>query len=472
MIQFNRNDRTPNWILTNHPVVGERQPHSFGDLEMLGQRVVLPLADEHTHIAPVTAIIYYMQPQETLHSQIQAILTQSVSPHAIWIVCPPEMKNNVHSETVAFRNNKRVKVLVWEPVDWLQVALRVSTEYLWILDQDVAPGKHYLERLLRISNTEEYRDALLGIQGVVLSKNTSAASVDCAAETATRKEDTTRRVNMISDLWLLRRSWLSALSTLDSMVKESSMIGYILGRDLLRHANIPSVILPTDLSSRSEYKMERLSGNALTVLDNLCNRINKRYADALADGTAWRELIPNTLIAKKPAIAIVFDGTQQITELVRLGCRLRSKGRGILHFITTGKHRGLSAEHLRKALHRMNPGCATDVVLHDLHAGYGRSAGFAADDTIAFSSQVTRDLSQLLSVIQPKVMLYVAGDGPVQKVIKLAEQMTGTLGIALPARDLSHSLWLADLPLSSLERKFWMDLVRFYEEKRNLKRAA
>ncbi|KAI7854533.1 hypothetical protein BDC45DRAFT_128408 [Circinella umbellata] len=472
--QFNRHERTPNWIADGKDRVFESyskqlsqqkvRGHSSQELDRLMDGSQLHYTDNHARTVPVTAIIYYTKNGQ-LHTQIESILSQTVVPEALWIVCTPDVQSDVKSKTVAFKNNKHVKIMVWDPIEWLQVALRVSTEYLWIVDKDIAPGTRYLERVLRLSNTDEYRSAFLGTQAVVFKQQYRDTPLKCITD---RVEDgslpsKTQSVDMISDLWLLRRSWLSSVSV-DSIFKQQQqqldphLFGYSVSRSLLIHSGIPSIVIPTE-SLDQDYQTKRLSNrdDATDTGSQVCDAIDQYLQKTWEAGTVWRESIAAPGIksykaSTKSPVTFVFDGVHHMKQFISYVCEFDRTALTDIHIITTGEQQGLSATELLKSIEKNHPKCADSVTIHDLDIGFSSAA-----DTSVFLNQATHAFTQLVSLIQPHVIIYIDHNGPAKRSIQAATEITKTVSIGLPPRDIAHASWMANLPAESLAN--WNDFT-------------
>lgn len=404
--------------------------HSAGQLTDLASKARFDFSDERTHAVPVTALIYATQPSQ-LHDQIQAVLAQSVLPDALWIVCTSDMRSAMESETVAFKDNKRLQIVVRDPIDWIQVALRAPSRFLWILQPAHVPGKHHLERMMRLAHTDEYAQAILGTRGMQIK------------ECQTIEADSSRAVDLITDTWFFRRSWLAVISHDASTHQhlDPDLLGYFLGRDMRIYASIPSIILPPDEPLRSPTKD-----------DALCHGIQQHLTRSHETGVAWREgtLAPASPL---PPVAFVVDDPTRAKEWITLACAFQKSGKTAVHLITTGAIQHLSGPRLLGQMRQTYPQCAADVDVHDLTTELGRHSGLASDDTLGLSNQIAHELTRLLSIVQPRVLIHTAREGPSLAGFKLAGSVTGTPTIGIPSRDVSHAAWMSDLPVESLESK-------------------
>ncbi|KAI9256623.1 hypothetical protein BDA99DRAFT_441782 [Phascolomyces articulosus] len=139
-------------------------------------------------------------------------------------------------------------------------------------------------------------------------------------------------------------------------------------------------------------------------------------------------------------------------QFIPFVCEFDRTGLTDIHIITTGKHQGLSAKTLLNAIQKNYPTCAAGVTIHDLDIGFSPAA-----DTSLFLNQATHAFTQLLSLIQPCVIIYIDHNGPAKRSIQAATEITKTIAIGLPPRDIAHASWMANLPAESLAK--WNDFT-------------
>ncbi|KAI9484725.1 hypothetical protein BDB00DRAFT_774372 [Zychaea mexicana] len=188
----------------------------------------------------------------------------------------------------------------------------------------------------------------------------------------------------------------------------------------------------------------------------MCSAIEGYLKETWAVGTTWRESIAAPGIksyaaSTKSPVTFIFDGAQHVAQFIPLVCEFDRTGLTDIQIIATGKQRGLSAAALLESLQEKNPACAAGVTVHDL------DIGFSSADTSIFLNQATHAFAHLFSLIEPRVTIYVDHNGPAKRSIQAAAELTKTVAIGLPPRDILHALWMANLPAESLSK--WNDFT-------------
>jgi hypothetical protein len=151
-------------------------------------------------------------------SQVDAVLAQTVHPEHLWLV----VDSDVHLPRAISRQSIPdyigFQVFVQEHIgerNWLSIANLATTKYTWIMTNGVQPGVRYLDRLLRLSQTDEYRHALIGTEGAILpfSPNMTLSDADdmvCLPQAIEAGDlpNVSVAVDMLTDTWLLRQEWI------------------------------------------------------------------------------------------------------------------------------------------------------------------------------------------------------------------------------------------------------------------------
>eukprot|EP00128_Syssomonas_multiformis_P014286 Colp12_sorted_trinity150504_noHs@12534 len=108
--------------------------------------------------ASVTVILnHYMR--NTLCSQLNALLSQTVQPEHIWICVFNSSMLKAYQDVVSVYNDTRITLIASQGFDFryygrFQQALQATTEHVLVLDDDIVPGRNYLKQLMHISNTK------------------------------------------------------------------------------------------------------------------------------------------------------------------------------------------------------------------------------------------------------------------------------------------------------------------------------
>ncbi|KAF7723966.1 hypothetical protein EC973_001482 [Apophysomyces ossiformis] len=404
--QFNRDERTPKWVVDSQdPLPFSKQlafhhddinGHTSVELEKLADSVLLPVT------ISVTALVRAPTLQQ-LQPQLQALLAQTIVPTLIWVACKADEKEQVQQVVSASKDN-RIKLLVRDEA-WMSLSLHAPTEFVWILDKGVVPGRRYLQRLLKLSHTEEYRHALLGTEAVGVIQN----------RTVCVRYDRSRSVDVIEHTWLLRRTWLSGVLG----AVESSQLS--LSRALRDYAGVPSIYLPTeDPGALGETRYENPQS---------CKVVQE-----------------NETIDKN-TVAFIANGIEDVETLAPLFCRF-SRNMTVHVFITYGPLQAMS-DFLQHNYSRCD-----SVRLHNIDIHNQNDSNDNDGASWRLPNEVIRGLTREIAVIRPRLMIHLRQRvSSIVDGINIAGKITKTVTIGLPARDIPHVLWMADLPLEALERK-------------------
>ncbi|CEP18964.1 hypothetical protein [Parasitella parasitica] len=438
--------------------------HTFDELRRLTNSVSLPATAASMSSAsagkarrvPVTAIIHTTTVTQ-LYTQVQAILTQTALPEHIWIVCDTAAKQEVEARIITL-DRRRVKVMARDGKAhmWLQAMAHVVTEFVWIIDQDIAPGKRYLENLLKLSQTSQYRGALLGTEGVVLNM-AAKNKIECIPDTmhSGSKQMRSQAVDMINDSWLLHRSWTSNL--VRALAKKAAvpepLIGLFISRTLYMTAGIPSIALPSDPIERAYWGDVRLQrtqkSETCKALEAMVNS-DKRTQAMLYPDMLYRGQPPVPNAAAEPVFFYV-DSRRELEQLAPLICRFEAKEETYLHVATSGDLRGLSDQRIRSALPSL---CGYNfparVVVHDLDILHE-----STDENVV--NDVLHRLTRILTVIRPKVMIHTLGND-LSISLDAVSKIVHIPSIYLPAQDIPHALWMTEFSLDILSEWHSIDI--------------
>lgn len=350
-------------------------------------------------------------------------------------------------------DRRRVKVMARDDDTslWLQTAAHVATEFVWIIDQDIAPGKRYLENLLKLSFTSQYKSALLGTEGAVLNM-TSKDKIECIPDTmhSGSRQMRSQAVDMINDSWLLHRSWIPYL--MDAMEKEERvaaaepLMGLFISRTLYMTAGIPSIALPSDPIERAYWGDVRLQR---TQRSETCKALEAMANDKKMQPAMYQDMLYRGQPSSSPAVAaepLLFyvDAKDDFEQLAPLLCRFEAKEEIDLHIVTSGNWRGLSDQQIKRSLPSL---CGygdfpTRVIVHDLSLLH-ESTEWNLVNT------VLHRLTRILTVVRPVVMIHALhGDASIS--IDTASKIAHVPSIYLPAQDIAHVTWMTELSLDTL----------------------
>ncbi|KAI8143517.1 hypothetical protein BJV82DRAFT_668564 [Fennellomyces sp. T-0311] len=356
----------------------------------------------------VTAVILY---NDKVLDQVAAIQAQSVAPSFVWIICATE-----DEKAAIVEPPKNAEIWVGDVR-----RIRPQSDYLWIVDKAVIPGNRYLELVLKLSLTTTYRDVLLGSHGDSLK--------DGSCEPINKHQP----VDVTHHTWFLRREWLPALNEKNSNIP----LGYWISSNLKANAGIRSMVLPED--ENADYIVQGPK--------NACADVEEYLAKASTTSYKTDVVIQKPVEDKeKQAVMLLVDEEQIDTAWLQLACEMHKRGdnNAIVHIATTGRG-GLDATDIVTALTNHDAKCGSSLPKHQVH-----------NLQIAGPSQLASRVTRLLMAADVKVLIHVQQYGldALQTVKHLLPNMAI---IGLPQRDLSHVMWMAELPINVLQR--WHDFT-------------
>ncbi|KAI9494247.1 hypothetical protein BDB00DRAFT_819412 [Zychaea mexicana] len=373
----------------------------------------------------------------------------------IALVCPSSLRASAeyHARKHA---TTTIRVLVADPLpstddllatsagrsSWLQVIDTIASDFVFVLDENVVPGPHYLQYIHGLMHTDEYRNALLGSHGMLLpaslnSKFDPASHILCLPNTIL--PSVTQPVDLLQGAWLLRKAWLPFLAMETDL---AAPLSYYISQTLHQHANVPSILIPPH--SDQEYQLD--------LNKDQCKEVETAYRE----NGAWQQLLNRrqhptcldyrqTTLMQLDTVLFFADGPEQMIELHPLVCRYTTP----VHLVVTGKERGLDGVALDAALYESGCLNADNVIVHDL--------ALPVADELAVASMAAQGVVRLIQVLQPQALVHIRQDKPTFHVMDaMMQAQDTTVTIGLPIGDVRHALWIADLPIDAL--KHWNDI--------------
>lgn len=407
---------------------------------------------------PVTAIIHTNLVTQ-LYIQLQAVLTQSTLPEHIWIICNTEEKGDVEARIMTL-DRRRVRVIAIDDdgdQQWLKTMAYVATDFVWLIDQNIAPGKRYLENLLKLSSTLQYRSALLGTEGASLNLN-SKRLIECIPDTMHSSSTQMKSgfVDMINDSWLIYRSWVPYL--LEALEKRSSdsadpldaFTGLFISRTLYMTIGIPSIAIPTDPIERAYWGDVRLQktqkSDTCKTLEDIVQSLHTN-GQLIPDNIGYRGLSDDS---SEPVLFYV-DSESEFEGLVPLMCRFASAKDIDLHIVTSGSTRGVSDHQIKTILQskcNKNDTFAMNFVIHDIGVLHEPT-------TYNFAKDIFHRLTRVLAAVQPRIAIHSVEKQNIELYngIRASMDYLQVPEIHLLSKDVPHALWIPNLPIKTLSSK-------------------
>lgn len=418
----------------------------------------LVLDDKHNElqnesgVKPVADVTVFMRITEddylrNVKAQIKTILAQTVQPKHVYIFYNNEAIKKAVGRLVK-QSNLHIKYFYTDSTNgnsfvrdafWLLHHYSISTEYTWIMEPNTVPDHRYLHYTVGLLKSEEYKSTIIGYDASVLISNDNNR-LSCIQSRLIEK---TEQVDMIHNNWLLRTSWIQILKqeiSNNAVVVLDLPIAYFISSSLLYRANIPSVAIPSKLKSASpsfctSVKIQDIHLSTFnSVLPNVQDRQN--FLQQQTDGR----------------LVVLIDDVNNAAELLPLLCRLMNTQDKQLHIILAN---GLEKPLFEDALEQME--CIQNeenpTVIHDLTMAYNNGVNQAtAVDSTSYINPIVR----LLEFLQPQVIIQVKStENPYYfHSIQAAIKSQDVVPVYLDAQQIKHALWISDLSIEALRRKF------------------
>ena len=120
----------------------------------------------------VTVILNHFK-RKTLCAQLDALLNQTLSIHNLWVLSFGSSKEESFRDIINMYNDSRISFVSssfnFKFYGRFQIALQGNeVDFVYILDDDMIPGRKMVQILAHIASTEKYRNSVLGSVGRIL----------------------------------------------------------------------------------------------------------------------------------------------------------------------------------------------------------------------------------------------------------------------------------------------------------------
>jgi len=407
-----------------------------------------------------------------VRSQVDAVLSQTVHPEHLWLV----IDGDVHLPKAVSRQSvpdyMGFQVFIREHIgerNWLSIANLATTKYIWILTNGVQPGVRYLDRLLRLSQTDEYRHALIGTEGTILpfSSNITMADADdmvCLPQAIEAGElpNMSVAVDMLTDIWLLRHEWIPVIMAHTTPDLFRVPTGFRISLTLNR-AGIVTIALPINPIDQAFWGDIREHTRTMHEQGSLSCRqrkeeytFNQEWYHVLSRNqhalvTEVQEL---TDVTNSPVdVAFLVNSLEELESITPLMCAFIQRER-VVHLVNTG-HQDLAQMFSVSALKNQTD-CDVEN-LHDIHLDSLRSTGWSEEEDIMSETQRIPAVYTLLQFLQPRLIIHPLGSVVWSDMPNLDLDIPSTF-IQIPPKDLDHITWMATLPIDTLEKWNLIDI--------------
>ncbi|KAH1066760.1 hypothetical protein J1N35_031747 [Gossypium stocksii] len=414
----------------------------------------------------VTVLLNHFK-RKTLCSQLDSLLQQSLPFHQVWVLSfgspnEPSLKRIVESY-----NDSRISFISssydFKYYGRFQMALQTEADLVYIVDDDMIPGKKMLQILSHVAGTEKYKNSVLGSIGRILpfrqkdftfpsyrkfrSKEAGLYLPDPAYDITVQK---IVQVDFLSSSWFLSAELVKALfieTPFTFMTGEDLHLSY----QLQKYRNAGSFVLPVDPTDKetwgdSEHRLAYVSETTVIFKDIVQVR-DDQWWRALSTGyvTQWAAMYPQKIDALFYAHSV-----DEVKALARLLEKFRSSVGKKAYIVVSGGN-FCPCEDAAAALNWPKSVCKERrFKIFDLQIG---ALSGASNSEVPVLQAVYSSLKGLIKIHNPSVIITVTDIDPnVKKALKMASETNanGTALVLLPRSSVSKVLWMADLRSTAL----------------------
>ncbi|GLT33785.1 hypothetical protein SLA2020_083460 [Shorea laevis] len=414
----------------------------------------------------VTVILNHFK-RKTLCSQLDSLLQQSLPFHHVWVLSFGSPNELSLRRIVESYNDSRISFISssydFKYYGRFQMALQTEADLVYILDDDMIPGRKMLQILSHVAGTEKYKNSVLGSIGRILpfrqkdftfpsyrkfrSKEAGLYLPDPAYDITV---DRIVRVDFLSSSWFLSAELVKTLfieTPFTFMTGEDLHLSY----QLQKYRNAGSFVLPVDPKDKdtwgdSEHRLAYVSETTVIFKDIVQVR-DDQWWKALTTGymTQWAAMHPQKIDALFYAHSV-----DEVVALAPLLEKFRSTvGKKVYIAVSGGSF--CPCEDAATALNWPKLVCKERrFKIFDLAIG---ALSGISNSEVPVVQAVFSSMKGLIKMHNPSVLITVSDIDPhVKKALKMASETNGngTTLVLLPRPSVSKVLWMADLRSTAL----------------------
>ncbi|XP_031099417.1 uncharacterized protein LOC116003655 [Ipomoea triloba] len=414
----------------------------------------------------ITVILNHFK-RKTLCAQLDSLLNQTLPFHNVWVLSFGSPNELTLRRIVESYNDTRISFISsgydFKYYGRFQMALQTEADLVYIVDDDMIPGKKMLQILAHVAGTEKYQNSVLGSIGRILpfrqkdfsfpsyrkfrSKEAGLYLPDPAYDILV---DRIVQVDFLSSSWFLSAELVKTLfieAPYTFMTGEDLHLSY----QLQKYRNAGSFVLPVDPNDKetwgdSEHRLAYVSETTVIFKDIVQVR-DDQWWKALSTGyvTQWAAMNPQKIDALFYAHSV-----DEVKALAPLLEKFRKTvGRKAYIVVSGGKF--LGCEDAVMALNWPKSVCR-ERRFKIMDLGIGALSGISNSEVPVLQA-VYASMKGLIKIHNPSVVITVAdADSNIKKALKMAVETNtnnSTL-VLLPRSSVPKVLWMADLRPTAL----------------------
>ncbi|MBA0737357.1 hypothetical protein Gogos_010826 [Gossypium gossypioides] len=414
----------------------------------------------------VTVLLNHFK-RKTLCAQLDSLLHQTLPFHHVWVISFGSPNEQSLKRIVETYNDSRISFISssydFKYYGRFQMALQTEADLVYILDDDMIPGKKMLQILSHVAGTEKYKNSLLGSIGRILpfrqkdftfpsyrkfrSKEAGLYLPDPAYDITV---DKIVQVDFLSSSWFLSSELVKSLfieTPFTFMTGEDLHLSY----QLQKYRNAGSFVLPVDPTDKetwgdSEHRLAYVSETTVIFKDIVQVR-DDQWWRALSAGyvTQWAAMYPQKIDALLYAHSL-----DEVKALAPLLEKFRTAVGKKAYIVVPGGS-FCPCDAAAAALNWPKLVCRERrFKIFDLQIG---ALSGTSNSEVPVVQAVYSSMKGLIKIHNPSVVITVTDIDPnVKKALKMATEtnVNGTALVLLPRPSVSKVLWMADLRSTAL----------------------
>nr|GMD29468.1 uncharacterized protein LOC109170870 [Ipomoea batatas] len=410
----------------------------------------------------ITVILNHFK-RKTLCAQLDSLLRQTLPFHHVWVVSFGSPKEQSLRRIVESYNDSRIS-LVSSRYDFkyygrFQLALQTEADLVYVVDDDMIPGKKMLQILAHVAGTDKYKNSVLGSIGRILpfrqkdfsfpsyrkprAKEAGLYLPDPAYDISVER---IVRVDFLSSSWFLSAELVKTLfieTPFTFMTGEDLHLSY----QLQKYRNGSSFVVPIDPNDKetwgdSEHRLAYVSETTVIFKDIVQAR-DDQWWRALSSGyvTQWAAMHPQRTDALFYAHSV-----DEVRALAPLLEKFRaSVGKKAYIVVSGGCEDAAAALKWAKTVCRERRFKIMDLGIDGLSG--------SSSSEVAVLQGVYASMKGLIKIHNPSLVITVSdANSIIIKALKMAVEAdrTNATLVLLPRLSVLRVLWMPDLRSTAL----------------------
>ncbi|BFI43079.1 hypothetical protein MPTK2_8g14800 [Marchantia polymorpha subsp. ruderalis] len=432
--------------------------------ETIDELMNLPSTSSGRVKPKVTVVLNHFQ-RKTLCAQLDALLDQTLPFHNIWVLAFGSPNEHSLRRIVETYNDSRIS-FVGSTYDFkyygrFQMALQAEeSDYVYMLDDDMIPGRKMLEILSHVAGTEKYHNAVLGSIGRVLPFRQKDYSFPSYRKPGSREAgiyipdpayniivDRMVQVDFLSSSWFLSADLVKTLfveTPFTFQTGEDLHLSY----QLQKYRDAGSFVVPIDPNNKdtwgdSEHRLAQVSETTV-IHSNIVKIRDEQWWRTLSRGymTQWAAMHP-----QQCDVLFYAHSLSEVADLAPMILRFRATpGKKAYVVVTGGAH--CPCEEAAVLLGWSPSNChERRFKIFDLEVGSIHKA--ASESSII--QEIFASMKGLIRIHNPSLIFTVSDlDDKVRDALKVAASRGNTTLVQLPRASIKHALWIPDVKSASL----------------------